>query len=368
MKEESIAKIFCKLVAIPSPSGSEIEVARYIKESLDGIGVESHFDGSGAMNQSNSGNLIALIKGNMKTRVMFVAHMDTVEVGDRKVKPVIKRGNITSDGETILGADNKASVACLIAAAKGSIGLKKRPEIIFAFTSREENGLMGAKYIDIKDVDYVFVLDGSKRTGIFISGSLGYLPFQIKINGRAAHAAMNPDKGANAIQAAGIFISRLKLGKDVLGGTMNIGTINGGTKINVIPDSVMMEGEVRGFTRQDIDDRLEHMEKELMRACELAKCSYEIIIKRENFIPPFLAGHEEDIIAIAKKAAAGAGLEFGLEKLSATCEANVLKQKYPMVLGINRGGSGPHSKSESISYKDLGNIERLVMEIIKNAG
>ncbi|MDE1860973.1 MAG: M20/M25/M40 family metallo-hydrolase [Candidatus Micrarchaeota archaeon] len=362
----SIARRFCELVAIPSPSGQELETGRHIKKQLHRLGIRSNFDNSGSKNGSNSGNLIARINGSKHTKLMFIAHMDTVETGERRIKPLIRNGRITSDGKTILGADNKASVACLIEAMKEAISLKDRPDITCVFSTREEGGIMGAKFVDTSGIDYVFVLDGSMRPGIFTNGSLGYLPFEVRIFGKAAHAAVNPDDGANAIKAAGIFISNLDLGKDKSGATINIGRMEGGSRINVVPDAATMHGEVRGFTRRDMEKKFEHIERELALACSSTKCRYEIIKKKDNFLEPFLAEDKDDIISLAKRSALAAGLEFGLKKLSATCEANVLKSRNASVLGINRGGSGPHSKAETISSSDLEQLKSLIVEIIKN--
>ncbi len=84
---EDVARIFCDLVSIPSPSGSELKTALYIKKHLEDMGLTPYFDNAGRYNQSNSGNLIVKLKGQGKT-LLFVAHMDTVENGDRSIMPV----------------------------------------------------------------------------------------------------------------------------------------------------------------------------------------------------------------------------------------------------------------------------------------
>jgi len=53
-----------------------------------------------------------------KPVLLFVAHVDTVEDGKKKIKPLLKKGTIYSDQKTILGADDKAGVTALLGAAK----------------------------------------------------------------------------------------------------------------------------------------------------------------------------------------------------------------------------------------------------------
>src|SRR3989338_6610407 len=92
--DQSIALLF-DLIKIPSPSGQELAIGTYIKTHLKSLGIISEFDQSGEKNDSNSGNLIAKVSGvpHLPT-VLFVAHMDTVEVGDVSIEPQIHNGII----------------------------------------------------------------------------------------------------------------------------------------------------------------------------------------------------------------------------------------------------------------------------------
>ena len=140
MKNISTTTLFLDLVRIPSPSGEEKSIGIFIQRYLDGIGIKSRFDNAGRKNNSNSGNLIAKIPGTTITTILFVAHMDTVEKGDRLVKPKLMNEIIVSNGDTILGADNKASIACILSSITEILSLQKRPTVIFIFSTREEAG------------------------------------------------------------------------------------------------------------------------------------------------------------------------------------------------------------------------------------
>ncbi len=363
----SIADLFVSLVEIPSPSGFELEVARYIKGRLDKTGVTSRFDDSGRKNNSNCGNLIATIPGG-KTHIMFIAHIDTVETGKERIKPVVRHGSITSDGTTILGVDNKGAVACLIAAAKEIKQMKNRPTVTMVFSTREENGRMGANYITPDhSTKFIFVLDGSDKAGTFINQALGQIPFNIEIYGKEVHAGYAPQKGINAIMTASLIISRLAMGKARDGSTLNIGRIRGGTVVNVVPGKTTISGEVRAFTKSKMDKRLAEVEGVVKSVCKKTKCTYKFTKKVKEGAPPFSTGRDTQIAALAKAAATSSGLKFSMSTVRATTESNILKHKGFAILGMSRGGSMPHSLSETITFQELEALKTLIVETARNA-
>ncbi len=360
---EEIAKVFCDLVSIPSPSGSELNTARYIKKYLEKMGLEPYFDNTGKYNQSNSGNLIVKIKGSGK-RLLFVAHMDTVEDGDVGVKPIVDGETVRSDGNTILGADNKAGVAALLCALKLASKKKERNGIIAVFSTREEKGVMGVGYLKLRrEVDFGFIIDGSGIPGGFVDKTIGYLLFSIDIYGKAAHAAVDPEKGINAVKTAGEILSKLKIGRDRYGNTMNIGTISGGQRVNVVPDHVVMNGEIRSYVEKQMHGKLAETEKIVKRICKKHKAKYRIRIDRKELMAPFVSKNKK-IINYARKASEKAGTEFSVSTISGTTEANVLAAKGYDLLGISRGGELPHSKEESIKIKDMKTLSKVLLALM----
>ena len=143
----TIEQLFCALAAIPSPSGAERAVGEAIQAWLADAGVDAVFDDVGAVNDSDAGNLIATVPGAPSApRLLFVAHVDTVESGSEAIAPVLgDDGVIRSAGDTILGADNKSAVAAVMRCCRASAAMApgERPTVIAAFTCREEAGRMG---------------------------------------------------------------------------------------------------------------------------------------------------------------------------------------------------------------------------------
>ncbi len=365
-RESEILATFSKLTTIPSPSGHERAILEYIKARLEREGIGAYFDNADRHNESDAGNLIAKLSGSGST-VLFVAHADTVGSGKVPVHPVVRRGVVTTDGSSVLGADNKAAVAVLIEVLEELKTHARRPTVICVFSTMEEKGAMGVKYLGLKEhVDYAFDLDGEGRPGAFVNRSLGYMPFTIMIKGKEAHAGHEPEKGRNALKAAGLIIANARLGKDS-SGTVNIGTVSSGSALNIVPGSAELRGEIRAFTREGMRKKMTMIEQAARAACGRTGCRYKILnIKKENDAPFHTTDNR--IISLARRAASEAGLKFSLRSLYATCQASNLAEKGYNVLGVCRGGSMPHTTQESITIGELASVRRLVLSICRIAG
>lgn len=366
LKMNNLTRLFCQLVSIPSPSGKELAVGNFIKNYLKNINIEANYDSTGKINQSNAGNLIARLKGKKGLpTLLFVTHMDTVESGETAIKPVVIKNKIKSNGATILGADNKASVASLLEALKEISAWHNHPTIIAVFSTKEESGQMGISLLNIPEkIDFAFNIDGKGPVGSYVYKALGETPFKVEIIGKSAHAAIEPEKGVNAIKTAALIISQMKIGRSKEGNALNIGKIVGGKANNIVPDEVILEGQMRAFTEKNLAKGLVTIEKAISTVCKKTGCSYKFIANLEERTPPFSFSINHRIVKIAKDATKSLGLPFSLNKGYFTCEANFLAKKYP-VLNICRGGKMPHSKEESITIKELNLLNTLIKQLVK---
>jgi tripeptide aminopeptidase len=175
--------------------------------------------------------------------VGFIAHVDTSpEVSGAGVKPIVHRnwrgqdialpddprvvlrasdiaalreqvGNdiITASGSTLLGADNKAGVAEIVAAAEY---LMKHPEIRrgrvrIAFTPDEEVGA-GTKYFDVAQFGaaFAYTMDGASR-GTLEAETFSADAMTVTFRGNNTHPGFAKWKMVNAIKVAAEFIQRL---------------------------------------------------------------------------------------------------------------------------------------------------------------
>ncbi len=141
---------FLSLLRINSPPLKEGQIAAYLRNELRKLGFEVLVDGAGEATGGEVGNLIARKQGRRDAPwLMLSAHMDTVQPTEG-LEPVVEGGVVRSSGSTILGADDKASLAIILEAVR-ALDEDEAPrgplEVVFSIA--EEIGLRGARAMDL---------------------------------------------------------------------------------------------------------------------------------------------------------------------------------------------------------------------------
>lgn len=366
VNEKRLVESFMELVRIDSISREERDLADFLIEKLEDLGLEVIVDQAGEKVKSNCGNIIARFKGNIKevTPIMFSAHMDTVVPG-KNINPLCDGEKIVSDGKTILGADDKAAIAALLEALHI---IKEKNishgDIEIVFTICEEMGLHGAKNLDISDLNaqMAFVLDSGGQVGEIISAAPSQNSLKIIIHGKSAHAGSNPEEGINAIQVAGFALSRMKLGRIDEETTTNIGIISGGKATNIIPDEVILEGEVRSRNEEKLEKYTKILKQVVEDTAQEFKAKAEVIINREFYC--YNLSTDDRVVKIAIKAAKDMGLEPQLHPSGGGSDANVFNKKGFPAVDLAIGMEKVHTVDEYILVKNLKNTVEYVLSII----
>jgi tripeptide aminopeptidase len=366
VNEKRLIESFMELVKIDSVSREEKEVADFLVKKLKDLGLEVRVDQAGEKVKSNSGNIIARLRGdkNKATPIMFSAHMDTVVPG-KNINPICDGEKIVSDGKTILGADDKAAIAALLEAL---YIIKEKNishgDIEIVFTICEEIGLHGAKNLDISSLNarMVFVLDCGGQVGEIINAAPSQNSLKIIIHGKSAHAGSNPEEGINAIQVAGFVLSRMKLGRIDEETTTNIGIISGGKATNIIPDEVILEGEVRSRKEEKLEKYTEQLKKIAEDTAQEFKAKAEVKINREYYC--YNLSTDDQVVKIAMKAVKDMGLEPLLHPTGGGSDANVFNKKSFPAVDLAIGMEKVHTLEEYILVKNLKNTAEYVLSII----
>ena len=366
VNEKRLVESFMELVRIDSISREERDLADFLIEKLEDLGLEVIVDQAGEKVKSNCGNIIARFKGNIKevTPIMFSAHMDTVVPG-KNINPLCDGEKIVSDGKTILGADDKAAIASLLEALhiikEDNISCG---DIEIVFSICEEIGLLGAKNLDISSLtsQIAFVLDSGGPVGEIISAAPSQNSLKIIIHGKSAHAGSNPEEGINAIQVAGFALSRMKLGRIDEETTTNIGIISGGKATNIIPDEVILEGEVRSRNEEKLEKYTKILKQVVEDTAQEFKAKAEVIINREFYC--YNLSTDDRIVKIAMKAAKDMGLEPLLRPSGGGSDANVFNKKGFPSVDLAIGMEKVHTVDEYILVKNLKNTVEYVLSII----
>ena len=213
-----VVGLFTELAAIPSPPGSERDVADRVRAYLEALGLEVSEDDAGAEIDANAGNLLCRLEPtstNGGIPIFLCAHLDTVQPTGT-LEPVVEDGVVRNAGGTILGADNKAAVAAMLEAARLILS-ENRPHagIELLFTPKEEVGLKGAKAFDAGRLhaEVGFVYDHAAPIGEVMLGAPHARVIEVTMRGKAAHAGIAPEEGRSAIVAAARAITDFRLGR-----------------------------------------------------------------------------------------------------------------------------------------------------------
>ncbi len=367
INEKRLIESFMELVRMDSISREERNIADFLIEKLENLGLEVIVDQAGEKAGANSGNIIAKLNGNTKvaTPIMFAAHMDTVVPG-KNINPLREGEKIISTGETILGADDKAGIAAILEA----LHLIRENNILYGdieilFTICEEVGLCGAKNLDVSQLkaQIGFILDAGGQVGQIIISAPSQNSLDFTIRGKSAHAGTNPEEGINAIQVAGVALSRMKLGRIDEETTANIGIISGGKATNIIPDEVILKGEVRSRNEGKLEKYTKELKKITEDTAQEFKARAEVKINREYHC--YNLSPDDQVVKIARKAAKDIGLQSLLRPSGGGSDANVFNKKGIPSVALAVGMEKVHTIEEYILIKELKNATEYILSIIK---
>ena len=372
MNRERLSDLFMSLSRIDSVSREEAEISGRLQGLLSSMGADVRVDDAAKGVSGNAGNLFARFEGNVAVpSLMLNAHMDTVEPG-RGVMPVFEEGRFRSDGRTILGADDKSAIAIIIETIRilQERGMSHGPlEVVL--TVCEEVGLMGAKHLNF---DWItakqgYALDASDVEGIVIRAPAANR-FEIRIFGKDAHAGAAPEKGINAILLASQAIARLGWGRIDEETTCNIGTIEGGTATNIVPDRVTLRGEVRSHDPRKLEALTERIVKTFAEAVDAAKTEGDDLQPRmevdiHNDFPATAIPEDHPVVTTALRAASNLGRGLEPQMTGGGADANIFFDRGIVTGVLGTGMKDMHTVRESIALEDMVRMTELLLEIIR---
>jgi tripeptide aminopeptidase len=358
---ERLVETFLRLAAIDSPSLHEGALAAAVCSELEDLGWRVTDDGSGP----DVGNLIARWPGTSRSAepLFFCSHLDVVEPC-HSVRPRVRDGVIESDGTTVLGADAKAGVAALLECARVLRETECTQPVELVFTWGEEVGHLGAKRFDCATLRARsgFVLDALLPVGAIVVGAPGYDAFTIRIQGRAAHAGVEPERGISAIAVAARAIDRLSWGRLDEVTTANIGTIVGGSVRNAVPEQVQLVGEVRSLDPQRLEARVTAIREGFATAADEFGAHAEIDF--EHVYRGYRLEETAACVDRARRAFAVSGEHAHTATTGGGSDANEFNAAglECCVLGI--GAEACHSVRERVAVRELERLADWVLSII----
>ena len=358
---------FARHCEIASPTGSERAMADTVLEELRDLEVEAFEDDSAEPAAAGAGNIVARVPGRGDGWVAFCAHLDTVP-HDGPVEVVLDSGVFRSAGDTILGADNKAAVTVLMELAARHAAEPPSCGLELVFTVAEEDGLRGAKELDLSVLrsPYGFVLDHASPIGEVITAAPTYKRLLADFEGEEAHSGIRPEDGRSAIEAAATAIGAMALGRLDEETTANVGMINGGTASNVVAGRCTLDGEARSIDDARASAAIGAMVDACTHAASEHGCDVDVEV-REMF-RGYRLPSSNPAVRLAKQALERAGHQPLETATGGGSDANALVPRgFDCVLLAN-GTEANHTPEESVAAQRIVEMLGVCEAIVALAG
>ena len=261
-----LATLLSELVSIPSPNppGDCREIAHFVAEWLRATGTTVKMYHPAEKPEAES--VVATLGDGSAPVIMLHAHIDTVPVAADEAEhwsthpyePTVKNGRLYGKGSI----DDKAPLAAMMSAFKKLAAREERQGtlVLVAAAEEETGGQLGTRWLT--DEGYLpfsdFIIVGEQTDNRVALAHKGVMRATVKTRGRSVHAT-NPDRGVNAIAAMARVVLALesyhlqlsKRSHPLVGTpTCNVGTIQGGSTANAVPDSCTVRLDRRMIPRE----------------------------------------------------------------------------------------------------------------------
>jgi succinyl-diaminopimelate desuccinylase len=208
LNEKHLVSTLQELIRIPSITGNEAEISKFVREELESMGHETSTD--------EVGNVYTEI-GKGKKSLMLNAHLDTVPPNDYKKDPY--RGELKGNKVIGLGAsDCKAGLSTMLEVARTLDPKKINGKLVLAFTVAEEAVLVGKRLpkgsmyaAERYTTDGCLVLEPTMYDGVpkISAGCRGRMILNLEVKGKSTHSS-RPQTGVNAIDKAVDLVHHLR--------------------------------------------------------------------------------------------------------------------------------------------------------------
>ena len=399
---ENITKRFLKYISIDSKSDEkkakilkptsegQLELAKLLKDELIKLGLEA--------NINNEGFVFSTLKANTDKKIPkvgFIAHVDTspempggiknpqilkYKGGDIKLKdniyikeddfPVLKeligKTLITTNGDTLLGADDKAGIAAIMNAIEYFVNNPqiKHGDIKIAFTPDEEIGT-GCDSFDVEtfDADFAYTIDGG-RLGELEYESFNAAEAKIFIKGKSVHPGTAKNTMINSITVA-------KELDDLLGQVQRPEHTEGYEGFfHMISIDGSIENTEMTYIIRDFDRKKFEEMKEFFNDCvNFLNKKYNNIIKSEISDTYYNMGdilkNKMEIVNYAKKAMENLDINVIVQPIRGGTDGSKLSFMGLPTPNLFTGGYNFHGIYEFIPIEDMKKSSDVIIEIVK---
>jgi len=364
--EASLADTLKLLVDLPSPSGDKQlvdSVSRFVTAHLGKSLIPANLIKKDAVGDIVWGEWQP---ERSEGRILVLCHLDTVWPPQ-----AAERNPFRIDGERIYGPgafDMKAGVALTLKIQEFLAGgtIRPRRAVRFLYTTDEETGSFESREVIeefARQSDVVLVTEPALPGGGLKTFRKGSGMYRLKVQGRAAHAGLEPEKGVNAIEEIALQIAEIKCLEDLeKGTTVNFTLIEGGTACNVVPDHASAAIDVR-FREAGEGKRVDGA----LRGRQAITAGAQIVLSGSIDRPPMVRTDKtREVFASAQALAAELGLELWEGEAGGGSDGNFTAALgVPTLDGLGPEGEGAHTWDEYVLRSSLAPRLALLARLIE---
>ncbi|MFJ9352510.1 M20 family metallopeptidase [Streptomyces sp. NPDC101237] len=347
-----------ELVAIDSGSYSPAgvnHVGEIVGERLRALGFDTRHLSLPPATAGGTGDLVVARKKGSRPvedggrRILLAAHMDTVfEDGTAAARPFGLSGS-HAHGPGV--SDDKGGLVAGLTALRilEEAGFQDYAELVFLAVPDEEIGSpMSRSHTEetARGMHYALALECARENGDVVIARKGVADFRLAITGRAAHAGIEPERGANAaLTAAHLTVALQGLNGRWNDVTVNVGMMHAGTRINIVCPEAELHVEVRSATTEGIRQARQAIEE---LAASPAVAGTAVTVEQLDLCPPMEdTDASRQMLRTAQSLGAELGLSIGAAATGGVGDANLIAGVgVPVLDGLGPVGGGDHSPHE----------------------
>ena len=309
IRKKELIDLTTRLVQIPTenPPGNEKAAAQFLKPLLSKMG----FKTKTVLSPKGRWNIVAERRwGKGGRTLIFNGHLDVVPAGNPsqwKYPPfrgTLSKGRIYGRGASDMKSGIASFIHALSTIERSKMRLHQGAVVLHLVSDEESHGRQGMGFLTQKEgIRGDAALVGEPTDLQPVIAQKGALWLRISTLGKSAHGS-RPHLGVNAVEKMMKLMERLNsipletehplLGKP----TLNVGTIQGGTKINIVPDRCEIEADRRMLPGEKKEEVLEKM-KETLDSLRSRDPFFQYRIEEIDFAEPSEVNPEEEIVKIA---------------------------------------------------------------------
>lgn len=361
---ESMVDLLEKWVCINSWSKNLPGLARMIKTLDEDFSVlqgdiitwislppQITIDANGKKVESPLGQALSIRKRPLAPiQVLLAGHMDTVYPPTSPFQSAKKTDPQTLSGPGV--ADMKGGLVIMLKALETFENLPNIENVGWEvlITPDEEIGSTGSYQIyqeAAKRNRFGLIFEPSFPDGSFASHRKGSSNLTIVARGRSSHAGRDFHMGSSAIYALSSALTKIEqLINFEKGITVNIGKIEGGGPVNIVPELAIGRLNLRAQTRQLMDETKNEIQN-ILASEELREGIQMELIENYCRLPKLFDTHTIELFNMIKICSESLNLPFSLKESGGVCDGNILsKEGLPTIDSLGAIGGKIHTEEE----------------------